>query len=197
MHLITRYIIHGGLGFCLASLMVFASVAFLEGWMYRTLGLSGAYLVWTVLFIGLGGGVLAPLAGSLVPVFRFYAVFSIGFFLYALGWVSAYFSFGGALGEWIGSLIGSVLLGLTFAIGLGARDLSIRICLVLFAANSLGYFLGSTLNDFLGGKAGMLLWGIVYGLFLGAGFGITIFLIQSTSLKNKPVDEGLDNRDNP
>lgn len=173
-----RTIVHGSLGFCLASLIVFASVAFLEGWMYRTLGLYGAYFVWTVLFIGLGGGALRPLAGESVSTARFYLVFAIGFFLYALGWMSAYFTMRGTAGEWAGSFVGSVLLGLTFSIGLRARDQAFLICTVLFIANSLGYFVGSALNQTRGGNTGMLLWGLAYGLFLGAGFGIATILIQ-------------------
>jgi len=46
-----RSLLIGSFGFCLASLCVFATVAFAERWMYRNLGLGGAYLVWTVLFI--------------------------------------------------------------------------------------------------------------------------------------------------
>src|SRR3712207_8665090 len=37
--------------FCAASLCVFATVAFAERWMYARLGLYGAYLAWTALFI--------------------------------------------------------------------------------------------------------------------------------------------------
>ena len=56
MNSLTRSALLGGLGFGLASLLVFATVAFGERWMYTHLGLWGAYLAWTVLFIGLGGG---------------------------------------------------------------------------------------------------------------------------------------------
>ena len=56
-----RYLLTGSIGFCLTSLCVFATVAFAERWMYENLGITGAYLVWTVLFIGLGGAVLRPL----------------------------------------------------------------------------------------------------------------------------------------
>src|SRR5262249_44282297 len=58
---LVRSLLIGSFGFCLASLCVFASVAFAERWMYRNLGLSGAYVVWTVLFILLGGALLSPL----------------------------------------------------------------------------------------------------------------------------------------
>ena len=38
-----RSLLIGSFGFCCASLCVFATVAFAERWMYRNLGLSGAY----------------------------------------------------------------------------------------------------------------------------------------------------------
>jgi hypothetical protein len=45
------------------SLFVFATVAFAEGWMYRHLTVVGSYLVWTILFIALGGGALGSHLG--------------------------------------------------------------------------------------------------------------------------------------
>jgi hypothetical protein len=50
---------------------------------------------------------------------------------------------------------------------------------LLFVANSLGYFLGSALNNSIGGRAGMLLWGTVYGLCLGAGLGAVLYFAQA------------------
>jgi len=39
---LARSLLIGGFGFCLASLCVFATVAFAEWWRYRNLGLSGS-----------------------------------------------------------------------------------------------------------------------------------------------------------
>jgi hypothetical protein len=50
--------------------------------------------------------------------------------------------------------------------------------MLLFIANSAGYFLGSAINEYVGGPSGMLLWGVVYGLFLGAGIGALLSLLQ-------------------
>ncbi len=166
----------GGFRFCLASLIVFATVAFAERWMYVNLGLYGAYLVWTIMFIGLGGAALKPLTGESISTKRFYAVFSIGFFLYAAGWMAVYFVMRDGLGEWVASLLSSTMLGLTFAVGLKEWPQALRFCLILFITNSVGYFLGDALNDALGGKTGMLLWGASYGIFLGAGFGGIFYL---------------------
>src|ERR1041384_8462969 len=109
---LTGAAIRGGLGFGLMSLIVFASVAFGERWMYRTLGVLGAYVVWTVAFILLGGVVFGSMVqGSRWRLPRFYLLWALAFFAYAAGWVAAYFSVGGAAGEWLGSLGWSTLVG--------------------------------------------------------------------------------------
>ena len=96
-----RSLLIGGLGFGLASLCVFATVAFGERWMYTNLGLTGAYLVWTALFILLGGGVLGSLVAGRWRLPKFYLLFGLAFFAYAVGWTAAYFLLRGAAGEWI------------------------------------------------------------------------------------------------
>ena len=174
-----RSLAWGGLGFGLASLCVFATVAFAERWMYARLGLLGAYVAWTALFILLGGGALGALVSGRWRLPRFYLLFGAAFFAYAACWVGAYFVLRGAAGEWVGSLAGSVGMGLILAAGFGAARRAWRLSAVLFAANSVGYFLGSALNDALGGRGGMLLWGVVYGLGLGAGLGAALHLAQA------------------
>lgn len=168
----------GGVGFSLVSLAVFATVAFGERWMYAQLGLFGAYLAWTAFFILLGGGVLGSLVAGRWRLPRFYLLFGLAFFAYAAGWVAAYFVFRGAAGEWVGSFAGSVLMGVVIAAGFGALRSAVKLSPILFAANSIGYFLGSALNNTIGGAAGMLLWGTAYGLFLGAGLGAVLHLAQ-------------------
>ena len=174
-----RSILTGGLGFCLVSLCVFATVAFGERWMYERLGLAGAYLVWTALFILLGGGVLGLLVVGRWRLPGFYLLFGLAFFAYAAGWVGAYFALRGAAGEWVGSLAGSLLMGFVLAAGFGVARSALNLSAALFVANSVGYFLGSALNDYVGGSAGMLLWGAAYGLCLGAGLGAALHLAQS------------------
>ncbi|MES2463699.1 MAG: hypothetical protein V4671_24275, partial [Armatimonadota bacterium] len=133
-------------GFGLASLCVFATVAFAERWMYQRLGMTGAYLAWTTLFILLGGTALRPLVRS-VPAGRFYLIFALGFFVYAVGWIGAYFTLRGTVGEWAGSLVGSMLMAFIFAAGFRARHSALRLAVVLFIANSVGYFAGSAVNN--------------------------------------------------
>jgi hypothetical protein len=174
-----RSLLAGGLGFGLASLCVFATVAFGERWMYANLGLLGAYLAWTALFILLGGGALGLLVRGRWRLPRFYLLFGAAFFAYAVCWVGAYFVLRGAAGEWVGSVAGSLALALVLAAGFGVMGSALKLFVVLFVANSLGYFLGSALNDALGGRAGMLLWGVAYGLCLGAGLGAALHFAQS------------------
>jgi len=174
-----RSLLTGGLGFCLVSLCVFATVAFAERWMYTQLGLFGAYLTWTALFILLGGGVLGSLVVGTWRLPRFYLLFGSAFVAYAAGWVGAYFVLRGVAGEWVGSLAGSLLMGLVFAAGFGVVRSALYLSGVLFVTNSLGYFLGSALNETIRGGMGMLLWGAVYGLCLGAGIGAVLHFAQS------------------
>jgi hypothetical protein len=161
------------------SLAVFATVAFAEGWMYTHLGVFGAYLVWTALFILLGGAVFGSLVVERWQLPKFYLLYGAAFFLYAVGWVTAYFTLRGAFGEWVGSLAGSILMALVFATGFRVIRSTLEFSAVLFATNSAGYFLGSGLNDSIGGKGGMLLWGVLYGLCLGAGIGEVLHKSQT------------------
>jgi hypothetical protein len=175
----------GGFNFGLASLLVFATVAFAERWMYQTLGLTGAYVAWTALFIFLGGGALNPLVLGPMRGIRFFLLFTLSFLAYAAGWTAAYFLLRGAAGEWLGSLLGSVVMAGALAIGFSVPRAVPRLAVVLFAANSLGYFLGSLVNNAVPRPTGMLLWGVLYGVFLGAGLGACLHLAQ----KNVPRTE--------
>ena len=174
-----RSLVTGGIGFCLVSVCVFATVAFAERWMYMRLGLFGAYLAWTALFILLGGGVLGSLVVGRWRLPRFYLLFGAAFFAYAVGWVGAYFLLRGAAGEWVGSLAGSLLMGLVLAAGFGVAHSALKLSVIIFAANSVGYFLGSALNETVRGHVGMLLWGVMYGLWLGAGLGAALYFAQA------------------
>jgi len=179
-----RSLLIGSFGFCFAGLCVFATVAFAERWMYRTLGLSGAYLVWTVLFILLGGALLSPLVIGPDRWRRFQLLFGITFLLYALGWVVSYFTLRGVAGEWAGSLVGSILMAFIIALAFGVIKTFFAQAAGLFIANSAGYFLGGAIFYSNSGKIGMLLWGVIYGLCLGAGLGFSIFIAQSP-LRNR------------
>jgi hypothetical protein len=129
-------------------------------------------------FILLGGGVLGSLVVGKWRLPRFFLLFGAAFFAYAVGWVSAYFIWRDGVGEWLGSLAGSLVMGLVLAAGFGVVRTTLKLFAVLFVANSIGYFLGSALNNALKGSTGMLLWEGVYGLCLGAGVGAVLHLAQ-------------------
>jgi len=148
--------------------------------MYTNLGVLGSYLAWTVLFILLSGVVF----GSLVVVDRwrlpkFYLLWTVAFFAYAAAWMIAYFSLGRTAGELVGALAGSVFMALVLAAGFRTFRSTVKLSAVLFVSNTLGYFLGAALFDSLSEPTGMLLFGVVYGLFFGAGIGAALYLVQS------------------
>lgn len=172
----------GAIGFSFVSLVVFATVAFAESWMVRNLGLMGAYLAWTVLFIVLAGAVFGSLVTGRWRLPRFYLLFGLAFFAYAAAWVVAYFSLGRTTGELVGSVAGSILMAIVFAWGFGALKSITKLSAVLFGSNFVGYFLGSTLFDHLPHPSGMLLFGVVYGLLFGAGIGAVLYLAQEQSV---------------
>ena len=175
---LVRALVTGALGFGLVSLCVFATVAFGERWLYARIGVLGAYLVWTALFVLLGGAVFGSVVVGRWRLPEFYFLYGLAFFAYAAGWVCAYFSLRRGAGEWLGLLAGSILMTLVFAKGFGATRATLKLSALLFVANSCGYFLGSALNDQVGGRSGMLLWGLIYGLCLGAGIGAVLQLLQ-------------------
>lgn len=153
--------------------------------MYRNLTELGAYLVWTVLFILLGGAVLGSLVVGPWRLPKFYLLYGLAFFFYAVGWVVAYFTSPGFAGEWAGSLAGAILMALVFAAGFRVMSSTLKFAAILFVANSVGYFLGSALNDYFRARTGMLLWGAAYGLFLGAGIGAVLYYAQVQAWKRE------------
>lgn len=175
---LTRAIATGAIGFGLISLGVFATVAFAEASMYKMLGLLGAYLAWMVLFILLSGAVFGQLTVVRWRLPSFYLLFGLAFFAYAAGWMIAYFTLRNTTGEFAGSLAGSILMAIVFAAGFRSLRSTVKLSAVLFVSNCLGYFSGSALNISFGGRAGMLLWGVAYGLFFGAGIGAAVQLVQ-------------------
>jgi hypothetical protein len=150
--------------------------------MYRTLGVTGAYLAWTALFILLGGAAFGSLVIGWWRLPKFYLLFAMAFFAYAISWMCAYFVLRGTAGEWIGSLAGSLWMAFVFALAFDALRSFFKLSALLFVTNSVGYFVGSALYESLTTRLGMLLWGVVYGLFFGAGIGAVLHLAQ---VKNK------------
>ncbi len=173
-----KSILVGSLGFCASSLMVFGTVAFGERWMYAHLGLAVSYIAWTLFFVLSGAVVFNSLIVGPLRGPRFCLLFALAFIAYATGWCGAYFVLRGTLGEWGGSLLGSIFMALAFAVGFKKSGAIFPFSGLIFVANSLGYFLGSLLNNTIAGQSGMVLWGASYGLFLGAGIGAVLYWAQ-------------------
>jgi len=173
-----RSIATGAIGFCLVSLCVFATVAFAERWMYRNLGVIGSYLAWTVLFIVLSGAVFGSLVVGRWRLPRFYLLWALAFFAYAAVWMIAYFIVGRTAGEVIGSLAGSILMAVVLAVGFGSLRSILKLSAILFVSNFLGYFFGAAIFNSVTHPTGMLLFGVIYGLFFGAGIGAALHLAQ-------------------
>jgi len=176
---LAQSIVTGAVGFCLASLCVFATVAFFERWMDHNLGLLGSYIAWTILFILLSGVVFGSLVVSRWRLPKFYFLWTVAFFAYAGAWMVAYFTLGRTTGELVGALVGSILMALVIATGFRRLRSAVKLSAVLFVSNSLGYFLGAALFERLSEPTGMLLFGVVYGLFFGAGIGAALQLVQN------------------
>lgn len=175
---LSRSIATGAIGFSVVSLCVFATVAFAERWMLRNLGLTGSYLAWIALFILLSGVVFGPLVVGRWRLPKFYLLFGLAFFAYAAAWMIGYFTLRNVSGEFVGALVGSVLMAIVFAAALGSLKSVLKLSAVLFVSNSLGYFLGAALFYSLSEPTGMLLFGVVYGLLFGAGIGAALQLAQ-------------------
>jgi hypothetical protein len=175
---LSRSIATGAIGFGLVSLCVFATVAFAERWLYQNLGLTGAYLTWTVLFILLSGAVFGSLVVGRWRLPKFYLLWAIAFFAYAAAWMIAYFTLGRTAGELVGSLGGSILMAVVLALGFGSQRSILKVAAILFVLNAIGYFFGAALFDSLSAPTGMLLFGVVYGLFFGAGIGAALQFVQ-------------------
>jgi len=166
----------GSLGFGLVSLVVFGTVAFAEGWLFRHLGRLGSYAFWALLSaLGAGTALNRLVIGAGNPV-RAFLAFAVAFLIYAATWTAAYFVLRGQSGEWIGSISGSILMALFLCAVFSAW--SSRVILALLAGNLAGYFLGRIVWTSVPGPSGMVGWGLIYGLGFGAGLGFALYLCQ-------------------
>lgn len=171
-------LVHGTLGFCLASTAVFAIVRCASPWMRRHLGALSPYLLATALFVLLAGGILSRLVIGAGRLARFYLLFCVAFFSYAACWVVVYRALRSLGGELLGSVVGGLVMALVLAAAFGAKATLPRLTPALVLANLAGYFLGRFLYAAVGGNLGMILFGACYGLGFGAGLGYALFVAQ-------------------
>jgi hypothetical protein len=175
---LTQSVLVGSLGFGVVSLAAFGVWAGGGDWLQRHAGERGLYAVCAAVLIGGGGGVFGHLVIGPDRLRRFYGLFALAFFLYAGVWTGSYFSLRSRSGEWLGSLLGPAILGMSLANAFGAPNAAGRVIGALLLTHAAGYFAGGFLHDKIAGPLGMLLWGVSYGLGFGAGIGYTLYICQ-------------------
>ena len=104
-----RWILSGAWRFATVSLLAFSVWAF-GGRLFRGIGGEPTmYAAITVVFLGLSGWFLGPLAPGPRPIRTFYSLFFPSFLAYAVVWSGLWFALGFGLGEWLASLAGSLV----------------------------------------------------------------------------------------
>lgn len=172
-------VVVGSLGFALVSLVSFGVWAWGGRWLHLHTGELGLYAACAIVLIGGGGAVFGRLLIDTHGRRRFYCLFALAFFLYAGVWTGSYFSLRDKSGEWLASLLGPAILGMTFANAFGAPSAKRKVVFTLVVTHSLGYFMGALLYRAFAAPAGMLLWGLAYGLSFGAGIGYALHACQA------------------
>jgi len=187
--------LRGGIGFAVVSLAGFSVWAFAGKWLYAKIGEAGLYAACLLVFLGASGFLLHPLVRRPRSLFRFYSIFIPAFFAYAVLWCIAWFVFRFGMGEWLGSLAGSIVFVAITGRRFGNCRGLVRVCIVFFCLHSAGYFLGGELMHWIAGPAGAatligiskpqlfwiakLCWGLLYGVGFGAGMGYAYSTFQS------------------
>lgn len=206
VHPLGNCLLIGGLGFCFVSILVFGIWAFAGRPLHQALGEGGFYAVLALAFMGLSGALFDRLIIGRGSMKRFYALFIGSFLIYSVLWCAAWFLLAKPVGPRtagvVGSLVGTIPMAACFCAGFENWKPFAVNALVLFAAHTIGYFVGDLLFTWLsseGGAAALenivsrptrivlakLSWGLGYGLGFGAGIGHNLHALQ------EPVRERL------
>jgi hypothetical protein len=175
-------LVRGMIGFTVVSVAGFVPWA-VFGKAFRQFGGEIAmYVVCAVVFIGLASPLLHRLIIGPGSVSRFYKVFAPSFAVYSLAWIAGWMVVKGHAGSVVGLLAGTALMGCVFAAAFDAWDQVVKVVVALFVLNAAGYFIGGVVEaalitrHALGAK---LMWGVLYGVGLGAGLGLAFYFCQS------------------
>lgn len=198
----------GGIGFTLISLIVFGIWAFGGRALSKGLGEGGFYAVCAVAFIGLSGALFDRLIVVRGTLARFYGLFTVSFFAYSFLWCVAWFLlqkqqpnvwYGFATGARpagvAGALAGTLAMAACFSAGFSNWKPFWKNAAILFATNTVGYFLGDLMFTWLLSDAGAnaldnsigkaarivlakLSWGLGYGLGFGVGIAQNLHALQ-------------------
>jgi hypothetical protein len=167
-------VVRGIGGFTLVSVAGFAPWALAGKWLYPYLGEAGLYALCALVFIILSGPLMHRLILGRGSLWRFYALFTPAFTLYAASWITCWFSRRGTWGNLSGLLLGTFLFAILLTVAFSALKELPRIFPILFLCNAAGYYAGEwaelrLISDHM--VAAMLLWGVFYGIGFGAGLG--------------------------
>ena len=178
------FLLRGIVGFTVLSIAGFVPWAVFGRWFYQNVGALGLYLTCAVVFIVLSGPLLHRLILGSGSLSRFYKLFSPAYAVYSVIWIAAWMILKGHLGSIAGLLGGTAVMGWMIATAFDARHATVKIIVALFALNTAGYYVGGWFEAaFIQKNAmmAMLLWGVWYGIGLGAGLGIAFFLAQENA----------------
>lgn len=185
----------GVVGFTIVSVAGFAPWALFGRWLHRHAGEAGLYAICMVVFIGLSGLLLHRLIIGPGSLARFYQLFGIVFAAYSVAWMAGWMSLRGHWGSLVGLFAGTAVMGWMLTRAFDARAETPKVIAALFVFNSIGYFVGGWVegsllamneSSILGVPVAketrrliaMLLWGVCYGIGLGAGLGVAFYLCQ-------------------
>jgi hypothetical protein len=177
---LTASLLRGIVGFTLVSVGGFAPWPIFERW-FRSMGEMDLYIACLAMFIGLSGVCLHRLIIGPGSLPRFYKLFSLAFTAYAVVWVALWVCLRGDAGSIGGLLGGATAMGLVLAFAFNAPGSIVKAVVALFALNALGYYFGGRAAGKLAidhRALGMLLWGVCFGIGLGAGLGLAFYFCQ-------------------
>lgn len=193
----------GAVGFMIVSVAGFVPWAVFGRPLFRAIGELGMYLVCAVVFLGLSGPLLHRLILGPGSLPRFTKLFTIAFTAYAVAWIAGWMALRGDAGSLVGLFAGTALMSAILASAFDAHRATVAVIAALFLLNTAGYFIGGWFEVAIIGQRdltlfglsrrgtvtfAMLLWGVCYGLGLGAGLGLAFHLCQAKAraLLNQP-----------
>jgi hypothetical protein len=169
-------VVYGGVSFGVVSVVAYSI------WAFRLLPDAGAmYATIAAVYIGLAGLALSRLVQVPGAWKRFPLLFALGFFVYAACWCAFWFGLRGKMhADLLGSAVGLAGMVIVFQRAFGKTGAFLRLFMVLFAAHSVGYYLGGEFYGLVRGSTGRLLWGAAHGVGFGAGLGYVLFDCQES-----------------
>lgn len=175
-------VLRGVLGFTLVSVAGFAPWALAGRALHRAVGEAGMYVACAGVFIGLSGLPLHRLIVGPGSLPRFYALFSVSFAVYSATWIAAWMGLHGHTGSLVGLFAGTALMGGMLARAFGDPGAAPAAIAALFVLNAAGYFAGGWVEARVAAHGSrtlaMLLWGVCFGIGMGAGLGIAFHRCQ-------------------